>query len=336
MRGTVLSVTTRAWVDAYELLGLDPDLLMEKAGLRREDVYDPDGRIPRNRASALWQLGFEQSHDRNLALHVAEQLDFGAYKVIDFLAARAPNVGAAYERIARYFPIIDDWVVLETVFEGSRVNYRMTAPEFPGPLPRQAVEYTLAAIFLRTRAGLAYEYPLDRVDFTFDQPDDDSEHRRIFDCDLRYGQPVSQLVLSRTVWERSTEVSDPALFTVLEQHAGLLLEKTPRTAGIVGKVRKAIVAELAGGNPTLARVARRLALGERTLQRKLSDVDAVFGALLEDERERAAKAYLIEGSVSTAETAFLLGFSDQSAFTRAFRRWTGKPPARWRAGLSAP
>jgi AraC-like DNA-binding protein len=318
-------------MDACERLGLDTDSFMAEAGLCRDEVCDPDGRLPREKATALWQLAFQRSPDPNLALHAAEQLDFGAYKVVDYLAAHAPSLGAAYERIARYFAIIDDWVVLEIGLEGSTATYGMTAPELPGPLPPQAVEYTLAAIFLRTRAGLALEYPLERVDFAFPRPADIEEHQRIFGCDLWFDQPVSQLVLSRTIWDQPIEASDGALFSVLEEHARLLSERVPPTAGLVGRVREAIATELTGGDPSLGHVARRLALGERTLQRRLRDAGAVFGDLLDGERERAAKAYLVEPGVSLAEAAFLLGFSDQSAFTRAFRRWTGRTPRQWRA-----
>lgn len=82
-------------------------------------------------------------------------------------------------------------------------------------------------------------------------------------------------------------------------------------------------------------MAKRLALGERTLQRRLDELGVAFVDVLGEVRTELAQAYLREPGVSLAEIAWLLGFSDQSAFTRAFKRWMGVTPGAWRGGLGA-
>ena len=92
----------------------------------------------------------------------------------------------------------------------------------------------------------------------------------------------------------------------------------------------AITAELTGQVPSLALVARRLGLSPRSLQRRLDEAGTSFAEILDTAREERAKVFLRAGDVSIAEVSWLLGFAEQSAFTRAFRRWTGRAPTEWR------
>jgi hypothetical protein len=95
-----LAVASRAVLGAFEALGLDGDALLLELGLERATLADPDRRIPAALADRLWQAAMERSRDPNLALHAAERLEFGAYRVIDHLAAHAPTLGRSFERIA--------------------------------------------------------------------------------------------------------------------------------------------------------------------------------------------------------------------------------------------
>ena len=110
--GTVLSVSSRAMVDACARLGLDTTEILRAAKLDRATLDDPDARIPFEQVGALWQKAYELSKDPNLALHAIEVLPFGAYRVIDFLAASALTIGAALTKVSDYFPIINSLVRL--------------------------------------------------------------------------------------------------------------------------------------------------------------------------------------------------------------------------------
>src|SRR6187399_1774713 len=93
----VLTVSSRALVDACEALGLDTEALLSAAELTRADVSDPDARIPVEKMSALWREAHARAGDPDLALHAAEALPFGAYTVIDFMARTAASIGTAFE-----------------------------------------------------------------------------------------------------------------------------------------------------------------------------------------------------------------------------------------------
>jgi AraC-like DNA-binding protein len=126
------------------------------------------------------------------------------------------------------------------------------------------------------------------------------------------------------------DTADAALARLLEDHAGILAQRVaPGASGYPAEVQKAIASTLPEGGSAEA-VARALHVSVRTLQRKLVATGTTFREVADTVRRRIAEEYLSDRHVSTAEVAFLLGFSDQSSFTRAFRRWTGESPGRWR------
>jgi AraC-like DNA-binding protein len=95
-------------------------------------------------------------------------------------------------------------------------------------------------------------------------------------------------------------------------------------------VREAIGAGLRGGDPGLSSVARQLGMSPRTLQRRLSEHNAIFNEMLDTMRFGAAKSHLAQGNIAATEIAYLLGFAEQSSFNRAFRRWAGQTPGEFR------
>ena len=222
---TVLSVASRAVLDACVRLGLDADALLEAAGLGRAEVYDADARLPAEAADALWRHAYEAAGDPRLALHAAEALPFGAYKVLDFVAAHAPTVGEGLRRVARYFPLVDGRARLEILADdpGDAVSVEMQSSR--GPIAPPAQEYTLAALVLRLRASAGIAWALQAVELAFPRPDDAGEHQRIFGCPVRFGQARARLWIPRASWELPVRGADPALSTVLEDHARRLVEE---------------------------------------------------------------------------------------------------------------
>jgi AraC-like DNA-binding protein len=332
MDGSVLSVSSRALVDACGRLGLDAAQILAAAKLDAAALQDPDSRIPIEQAEALWRKAYEISKDSNLALHAIEVLPFGAYRVIDFLASSAPTIGAALAKVSDYFPLINDLVRLPYVVCGDEVAFFVEAPMRPAVITRPYAEYTLAAVFLRTRLATNQRYRLRRVEFSHPRPADIREHERVFECPVRFDAGRCQIVIARQVWETASIGADRALFSLLDAHARTLLEQLPASANITSRVRMAIKSALRGGDPGLEAIAKQLAMSPRTLQRRLRVEGVVFNDVLDEMRFRAAQAYLAQRDVAAAEVAYLLGFAEQSSFNRAFKRWSGTTPTEFRRG----
>jgi AraC-like DNA-binding protein len=326
----VLPVASRALLEACRALGLEADALRSRAGLAAIALDDPDVRVDSDAADALWREAFAASRDPFLALHAAERTPFGAYRVLDYLAATGATVGDGVRRAAAYFPLVDPRGRLEVheAEAGMELAFRSAVG---GELPAPAQEYTLAMFLGRVRYAAGAVIRPAAIRFTFPRPPGAVEHARAFGAEPEYDADLAALVLARETWDLRLPSADPALFATLDAHARRALAEATGAGELAGRVRAAIAAALEGSAPSVGDVARRLGLSERTLQRRLEAADASFAQLLDEVRRERALAFLGAPDVSIAEVSWLLGFSEQSAFTRAFRRWTGEAPSTWRA-----
>ena len=123
--------------------------------------------------------------------------------------------------------------------------------------------------------------------------------------------------------------ADSTLCDLLDQHAQALLDRLPRSDSFADRVRAAIANELTAGDPTAEHVSEALGMSTRTLRRRLKEEGTSHQHVLDEVRNELARSYLGEGKLGITEVAFLLGFSDASAFHKAFRRWTGRGPGDW-------
>jgi len=325
---TVLSVASRAVLSACERLGLDGEAILVAAGADRDLIDDPDALIPAEVADAIWSQAVTRAADPFLALHAAEALPFGAYKVLDFLVANAPTIGAGLERVLRYFDIVDPRAGFQ-IIDGDPVVLRFSTAL--GPPPPAAQDYTFAALVLRSRQSSAAPWPLARVCFTFAPPDDLSVYERIFDCALCFGASEAELAISRAAWDQPSSGANEALFGVLDDHAQRLHAELPAAEpDLADRVRDALRDELCGGEVTAAGIGRKMGMSDRTMQRRLKALGRPFADILADVRQEIARGYLRQPDVALAEIAWLLGFSDQSTFSRAFKRREGVSPGAWR------
>ncbi|HET9596188.1 MAG TPA: AraC family transcriptional regulator ligand-binding domain-containing protein, partial [Anaeromyxobacteraceae bacterium] len=303
--------------------------MLRRAGLERAQLDVPDSGIPAERADAVWREAVVVSADPALALRAAEATPFGAFRVLDFLGATGATVGEGLRRVAEYFALVDPRAIL-AVDEAPAV-VRLAFRGLEGPVPPQAQEYTLAIVVSRIRhvdAGV----PDLGVSFTFPRPAHAAEHRRVLGLEPTYSARDAAVGIARTTWERPTRTADAGLFGTLDAHARALRDRRSSNAPVQERVRAAIAATLPGREPTVAAVARALGTSSRTLQRWLAEEGEQFAVIVDAVRRERAEAFLRAPDVSMAEVSWLLGFAEQSAFTRAFRRWTGSTPTEWRRG----
>jgi AraC-like DNA-binding protein len=334
--GTVLTVSSRALVAACDRLGIDTEAMLLAVGISRQTLEDPDARLEGSKASALWAKAYELSGDPVLSLHAAEACPFGAYKVIDFMAANAVTVGEAFRYSARYFPLINTAVSLPIDESADPVTFGVVGESGPAGVSRPYAEYCLAAFVLHVRAATGVSFPVRRVTFVHRAPPDVGEHERVFGCPVRFEADGNRLYIDRQAWQTPTAGAQPGVLGLLTEHAELLLQKLPRGPDLVERTRRVIGERLRGGDSSLESVARELGTSTRSLQRHLGELGYSYQALADEVRAATAHLYLQQPDIAVAEVAYLLGFADQSTFNRAFKRWTGSTPARSRSLLSRP
>jgi AraC-like DNA-binding protein len=220
--------------------------------------------------------------------------------------------------------------------EGKEIYLRFLLPDLGIASTRQHNEYSMAVVLNTFRIIAGSRWTPREVQFVHEAPAQTSEHLRFFRAPVLFGCATNALVIEREFVERQVPAADPQLYRILKRHAERILLEMPRESDFVALVRKTIGDCMREGDPTLARITKRLSMGARTLERRLTEHGTVFKTLMDDTRRRFALEYLRNPKHTLTEIAFLLGYSEASAFNRAFRRWTGKTPLQYRRENASP
>ncbi len=325
-------LVVRALAAGGAALGLSLAELAERAGVAPLPLADPDARVPAAVVVALWE--HLSSLRPNFGLWLAELVREAPFTVGSFVIHTSPTFGEGLARAMRYQRLLHDHARGHVVTRGDEATWRHQVGHFRGP--NAALEFGFASLVHLAHRSTGQRIEPRRVAFQHAAPSDPSEHRRVFGPRVEFAQPYDEITFARADLERPLRTADPALRELIEAHGRVLLEKLPPDDTRLATRARAVIADLLrGGAPTLVLVAEKLGLPARTLQRRLREEGARFDALLDEVRRELATRYLADVRITIQETAFLLGFSEVAAFHRAFVRWTGETPARFRARHAA-
>jgi AraC-like DNA-binding protein len=242
----------------------------------------------------------------------------------------SPTIGAGFENVERYLKVHNEAAKWFTTVEGERayIRYELTDLSIEAPRQYNEASMTIALSTLRIMAGS--HWTPQEIQFAHAAPHRTSEHVRIFTAPVLFGCATNAFVIEREFLERQVPAADQRLYGILKRYLDGILSEMPREDGFLTSIRKAIAETMRDGDPKLARVAKKLAASPRTLQRKLKEYGMEFKKLTEDTRRTFALNYLRDPKHTLTEIAFLLGYSDVSAFNRAFKRWTATTPLDYR------
>jgi AraC-like DNA-binding protein len=326
---TIAATSTLAMVRAAEERGVRTANVLAEAGLDRASLEDPDARLAGPTVLAIWNALRAQTADPALQLLAPVALPFGAYRVIDYLVAASATVGDGVRRFARFFRLVADAVALRVDEDGREHRLTLTAAD-GAAVPPVYVDYVFAALVGRIRMRIRPDMRILRVELRQPAPEAPAVYAEVFRAPVHFGAASDRLCFSHEEWASPTVQADEALARLLEEHARILAARMPHPgSGFRADVAKAIGDALPDG-ASVAWIARALHVSVRTLQRKLEAEGTTFREVVDTVAGDLAVSYLRDPKVSIAEVAFLLGFSDPSSFNRAFRRWTGQTPGRWR------
>lgn len=316
--------------------GIGRDEACRAARLDAALLDDPATRVAASAMERLWAAGEQLTGDPDLGLHSAEAYNPGALSIVGYVILSCRDARGALDKLARYAPLLNEGLQVELIDAGGTTTCRFgAAPDVDSFLhraPRQAVE-TLAAGIVLTLQRLATRPPAPiAVRFRHAAPASTLEHRRLLGDAVTFGAADNAVVYPSVALEAGMLSADPALLEVFEGDAARRLAALqPREPSVGARVQALLAARLKGEVPSLAAIAFELAMSERSVQRALSAEATSYREIVDAVRKQLALAHLARTGVSAADVAFLLGFSEPSAFTRAFRRWTGAAPSRFRA-----
>ena len=316
--------------------GVPPPELLRAAALDPERLVDPDATLPRSQEIRLWDEAVRLTGDPDFGLHLAEwvaRFPLDHFDVLAFAVRSSPTLGEHYRLVGRYIRLIHEGVYLSLEEDGDVARLvHGHSPELAGP--RQPVEGMLALLLLHGRLGVGEDFAPRAVCFAHARPAVVSEQERVFRAPVRYGCPRNELVLDRALLGRAQRHADQRLLALLDRQLGVLLSELPESRSFRDVVARCMMDELPEREPAVAAIAVKLHMSSRSLQRRLQGEGTSFADVLSDVRRDRALHYLKDRRLSIGEIAFSLGFRDVTAFHRAFKRWTGSTPAKYRSSVA--
>lgn len=307
----------------------DPAPLFAEAGIDGKVCFDPIARIPTTKLQALWKLSVETTGDAGFGLTAAEQFQPADLHGLGFAWLASDTLRDALDRLARFSRFLNPLIKIYLDEGKDTVDLVILGPERWPDFVHAAGDLAMA-VFLRMCQITAGEYIIPvRVVLQRPTPPCTDRFNAFFGSPIEYGAPDNRLCFAPYQVNERLMTGNPELARANDQTVIDYLSRFDRS-NITMQVRARIIEQLPIGTPQQAAIADALHVGLRSLQRKLKDEETTFKHLLEDTRRELAMQYIKNANHSVGEIAYLLGFSEPSNFTRAFRRWTGRSPAEFR------
>ena len=272
--------------------------------------------------------------DRNLgpgfSVRVGQQMKIDDYGVLGLSWKTCSKAGEIYERCERYFKLLSNTYVFKVEKEGevSKVHLFRDAYRRGVALSNEATfSATVVVLQAITETNIA---PL-RVSFKHAPPTDQKDYHDAFKCPILFNQPHNFIAYKTTDLETRTAKADISINKFLverveEETKGLEISAIK----IASDVETLIQDALPSGIPSVIQIGTHMGMSSRTLTRRLSERGLTFRDLVKQTQEKISKDLLKNSSNTVSEIAFQTGFSEQSAFSRAFKRWTGQSPVEFR------
>jgi AraC-like DNA-binding protein len=316
---------------------------LQSQGVAPSDVLPPQldlddaNPLARFSAEAYCQLliqSAERLNDPLLGLHLGQTIQPAHLGALGYVLLACDNLGASLMRIQRYHRLVHDInPVQHRVVDGNLELQWGIAHGKPGAL---FDESGITGIVQFGRDVCGRHVPLALVDFVNPPPADLHPYLDYFGCPVRFAQPMTRLAIPLSSLAAPLRQPDPTLLKLMEDQVDAAMARLP-VAGDLAEMTQRVVAHLAPrGTPELEQVAHELRLSPRVFYRRLAEQGLNFRTLREAALQQVAELHLRDPRLTLAEVGALLGYSEQSAFSRAFKRWSGMPPLQWRQKHNRP
>jgi AraC-like DNA-binding protein len=296
--------------------------------LAKWKAVDPAGRISAAAADEWTVRQVRRTGDPDLGLKAGRSMLLGRAGPLDYAMHSAASLRQAADVARRYARLFSDRLEVHCEIKGGRATVHV---DVGATAPRPIRDFAMSAWFtnhvrepLRDVSGV-------ECWFSHPEPPDRTEYERTFSpATLRFDAPSCAFSFATERFDAPLASSDPVLHVLLCEHAALVLQRLCAGSSLTAQVRDAANREFLRGRPTMHRIARELWISSRTLRRGLEREGTTFKAVLDHLRYQRALRYLEGREMGCSEIARRLGFSHVEGFYRAFKRWTGQTPLRYR------
>ena len=307
-------------------IGIDPDAPIDpKRMVSDNDYYDFFANVARSDSDGI-----------DLPLRVGASMRCENYGAFGLAWKSALNLLGSCERAERYARVLTSVATYQVVETEAGFLMRLHRDGDRKNLGfRLSNEATIASIAAISQEVSTTQFRASAIYFKHGAPATTMSHEQHFDCPVHFDTDMDALLISHELMRAPNQLGDPAIVKYFDAHLDGEVAKLDDKLPLERRVRTRISLALSQGIPALSDVAAQFGMSGRTLQRRLSDRGYSFQTLVDESRRQLAQQLLTETDYPLAEVAFLAGFSEQSAFNRAFKRWAGQTPRSFRLKADA-
>ncbi len=326
---TFLATMGQVFVHLTELYGVDARALVREAGVDPALLRDSNARIASNVADAVFAKAAALIPDRAFGLRAARCWHPSNLGALGYAWLACSTLRTGLQRLERYSRIVGEKAEIKVTNSRDGLRFRYDHRRRDPLLRAIGTDFVMSLVLDMCRMNYGASLRPVEVRLSRARPENTEPYRHFYGCPVHFGANEDSFLISH-------RVADEPLPTANRQLAGTLdgilaaqlaaLDKNNLTA----RCRSRLLEQLTSGEASAQEMARQLHVSRRTLQRRLAESNTTYQKLVDDTRRDLALRYMEDAGKSITDVTFLLGFSGQSAFTRAFKRWTGISPTRYR------
>jgi len=319
--------------------GIDTDKLLSDLRISRPMLEDVDHTFTVIKMNALWKAAYAaRKNDEAIGIHIAAGMVRGDFGALEYLFRHSADGLTALQHFVRFQSVFQRQAASWTIEEESTdvlLSFRFLGVSFP--VHRFVVDFVFCALIRYLQESTTSSWSPSVIELQRDAPRDTAPYKNSLGILPRFGAPQNIIRIPVADLKHEFSSSDSALSDILQHSVAARVASASASEGltptqdIVDAVSLNLVKD--GFIQPIASVAAQLGMSERTLRRRLSEAGTSYQAVQDNYRFEQAAVYLKETKLEIKEIAFLLNFSDVSAFYRAIRRWTGKRVQQYRVEL---
>ncbi|MCL6282466.1 AraC family transcriptional regulator [Ruegeria sp. 2012CJ41-6] len=299
------------------------------------ELNDPEFAIPVESYLRLIDWGAAKLGDPDLGLSIGQTARARQFGVLGYIVDNASSVRDLCVFLDHYYEVFTRSFGMKFTQAQGICIFDYSENPLPGSDGRQDIDFSLAVLVEVMRRKIGTDWHPTTTRFTFPRPPDLTTHRKIFGPDVRFGQDKNQLIFDRKILRMKISDADPGLLAIVRQQADTLLERARMGESVERRVRLLLSSRVGHTQLTATEISSDLNISVRKLHRCLSSEGTTFRELRKDVIQSAARSALEFTDASVSEIATRLGFSETSAFVRAFKREEGVSPLKHRR-MAAP
>jgi AraC-like DNA-binding protein len=330
---TTLGSPTRLAYARAQAAGIEVGSLLKKAGLTKQQIEDVRTRIGVPCQIRFLNLAARALQDTFLGFHIGQLAELREWGLAYYVPASSQTLGEALRRGARFLSMVNEGISVKYL-EEKDINIVINYVDVSRHLDRHQIECVFTLLIRLIRKLTDSPVRPGRVTLIHHRAGDFSEFAEFLGSDIEFGATIDELTFAAPTADLPVVSADQYLNEVLIEMCEQAVSRRKKKRSLLRcAVENAIAPVLPHGTPQVSEIAHRCGVSQRTLVRRLMSESLTYSEILNDLRKDLATEYLADPGLSISQIAWLLGYRDVSAFTNAFRRWTGESPRETRFRL---